>query len=62
MWLGAENELPTELKDSAAVRDLSGHVVLPGLINTHHLYQTLTRCLTPNAGLFDWLWTRSGRT
>ncbi|ULH14326.1 8-oxoguanine deaminase (plasmid) [Deinococcus sp. KNUC1210] len=58
VWLGAENELPAELKDGAAVRDLSGHVVLPGLINTHHhLYQTLTRCLAPDAGLFDWLRT-----
>ena len=38
--------------------DASEHVVLPGLINTHHhFYQTLTRALGPalNRELFDWL-------
>jgi len=42
------------------VLDLTDHLVLPGLINTHHhLYQTLTRALpeAQNAGLFDWLKT-----
>lgn len=38
--------------------DASGHVVLPGLINTHHhFYQTLTRAhpAAINKELFDWL-------
>ncbi len=40
------------------VFDASAHVVLPGLINTHHhFFQTLTRAVRPAIGreLFDWL-------
>jgi 8-oxoguanine deaminase len=40
------------------VFDASRHVVLPGLINTHHhFYQTLTRAFGPaqDRALFDWL-------
>lgn len=38
--------------------DMSAHVVIPGLINTHHhFYQTLTRAFPPALGreLFPWL-------
>ena len=55
--LGSTAELP----DSAdEVVDLDDHLVLPGLVNTHHhLYQTLTRSFpgAQDAGLFDWLRT-----
>ncbi|MFO1049580.1 MAG: 8-oxoguanine deaminase [Geminicoccaceae bacterium] len=42
----------------AVVFDASAHVVLPGLINTHHhFYQTLTRACPPalDKALFPWL-------
>jgi len=48
-----------ELPASAdTVLDMSGHIVLPGLINTHHhLYQGLTRVIPAgqDSELFDWL-------
>ena len=57
-WVGLDSDLTPQQLEGAAQRDLSGHVVLPGLVNTHHhLYQTLTRCLAPDAGLFEWLKT-----
>jgi cytosine/adenosine deaminase-related metal-dependent hydrolase len=47
------------LPDSAdEILDLSDHILLPGLVNTHHhFYQTLTRVYPPaqNANLFHWL-------
>ncbi|MDX1450780.1 MAG: amidohydrolase family protein, partial [Acidimicrobiia bacterium] len=50
-----------DLPDTAdEVLDASGHLVLPGLVNTHHhLYQTLTRAVpgAQDAALFDWLRT-----
>ena len=50
-----------ELSETAdEVLDLSGHALLPGLINTHHhFYQTLTRAVpaAQNANLFNWLKT-----
>lgn len=62
---------PTEsLPDSAdEILDLRGHIILPGLINTHHhFYQTLTRVVpqAQDANLFNWLktlypiWARMG--
>lgn len=55
--VGPTDELPPSADE---VLDLSHHIVLPGLINTHHhFYQTLTRVIpdAQNAGLFDWLKT-----
>lgn len=55
--VGPSSELP-ETADE--VLDLSGHILLPGLINTHHhFYQTLTRAVpaAQDANLFNWLKT-----
>lgn len=55
--VGATQALP-ETADE--VLDLSGCLVFPGLINTHHhFYQTLTRAVpaAQNANLFQWLKT-----
>ncbi len=59
-WIEAVG--PTEDLPSSAdvVLDLPGHLLLPGLVNTHHhLYQTLTRVVpaAQDAGLFQWLKT-----
>ena len=51
------SDLPTEADE---ILDLRGHILLPGLINTHHhFYQTLTRAVpaAQNANLFNWLVT-----
>jgi cytosine/adenosine deaminase-related metal-dependent hydrolase len=55
--VGPTGQLPEKADE---VLDLSGHIVLPGLINTHHhFYQTLTRVIpaAQNANLFNWLKT-----
>jgi 8-oxoguanine deaminase len=55
--VGHSSELPTTADE---VLDLSGHLVLPGLVNTHHhFYQTLTRAIpaAQDANLFNWLTT-----
>lgn len=55
--VGPSAELPATADE---VIDLSGHVLLPGLVNTHHhFYQTLTRAVpaAQDANLFNWLVT-----
>ena len=50
-----------DLPDNAdIVLDMQGHVVIPGMVNTHHhLFQNLTRAVpaAQNAPLFGWLQT-----
>jgi 8-oxoguanine deaminase len=55
--VGRSEDLPSQADE---VLDLSGHIILPGLINTHHhFYQTLTRVVpaAQNSNLFNWLKT-----
>lgn len=73
-WVGPDVELEAELTRRGARPaweiDARDHVVIPGLVNTHHhFYQTLTRNLPAgqDAELFDWLvahypvWARMDR-
>jgi 8-oxoguanine deaminase len=55
--VGVSADLPRTADETI---DLSGHLVLPGLVNTHHhFYQTLTRAVpaAQDANLFNWLKT-----
>jgi cytosine/adenosine deaminase-related metal-dependent hydrolase len=60
-WVLVEDGLVSAVGDGAAPEadelvDLSGCLVTPGLVNTHHhLYQTLTRTRAQQADLFTWL-------
>ncbi len=66
-WIGPSSASDQALANTPAGADIAGdvitinlrdHIVLPGLINTHHhLYQTLTRAIAQDSGLFDWLKT-----
>jgi cytosine/adenosine deaminase-related metal-dependent hydrolase len=53
--VGATADLPQTADE---VIDAAGHVVMPGLVNTHHhMYQSLTRVIpaAQNGELFNWL-------
>lgn len=62
-WVGASADLPQAYRrlideGRAEVLDMRGHVVIPGLVNTHHhMYQSLTRAVpaAQDAELFSWL-------
>lgn len=53
--IGPTNTLPAT---ADTILSLPDHIILPGLVNTHHhLYQTLTRVMAQDHNLFDWLTT-----
>ena len=54
--VGATEELAAMPSDR--MLDLSGHIVMPGMVNTHHhMYQNLTRVMVQDDELFVWLKT-----
>jgi 8-oxoguanine deaminase len=56
--LDIAKNLPIPENEQCRIIDCSHHVVIPGMVNTHHhFYQTLTRNLpaVQDAKLFDWL-------
>jgi 8-oxoguanine deaminase len=57
--VGSTTDLPLDINAQVdEVLDLSGYIVLPGLVNTHHhMYQSLTRAVpgVQDQELFDWL-------
>ena len=55
--VGKTQDLPST---ADRVIDMTGHVVIPGMVNTHHhMFQNLTRAVpaAQNAPLFGWLQT-----
>ena len=58
-WVGPASALPLQQRSSAdEVIDARGHLVVPGMVNTHHhMYQSLTRAIpgVQDAELFSWL-------
>ena len=40
-WVGHSTDLPEHLQEADVVHDLSDHVALPGLVNTHHHSEAL---------------------
>lgn len=62
-WVGPTADLPLPYRQaldnhSAQALDMRGHVLIPGLVNTHHhMYQSLTRAVpaAQDAELFSWL-------
>ncbi len=53
-WVGPSVDLPEQSADETI--NCSKHIVLPGLVNTHHhMVQSLTRVIAQDDELFGWL-------
>ena len=57
-YIGPAAGVPTQALEADEVIDARRHLVMPGMVNTHHhMYQSLTRAIpaVQNAELFGWL-------
>lgn len=55
-YVGATDDLPLEIQTADEVLILDKHIVIPGLVNTHHhMSQSLTRVVAQQNELFGWL-------
>jgi cytosine/adenosine deaminase-related metal-dependent hydrolase len=55
VFVGPTADLPPDLQPDRTIR-LNRHIVLPGLVNTHHhMSQSLTRVIAQQNELFGWL-------
>jgi 8-oxoguanine deaminase len=57
-YVGSAQGLPSAALEADEVIDARRHLVMPGMVNTHHhMYQSLTRAIpaVQNAELFGWL-------
>ena len=55
-YAGAPRDSRPELSSTAVVRDLAGHVLMPGLVNGHtHSAMTLLRGVSDDEGFMPWL-------
>jgi len=55
-YVGSMANLPPHMAHADDILDLSHHIVIPGLVNTHHhMSQNLTRVIAQQSELFGWL-------
>lgn len=55
-YVGTTNDLPDAMQHADETLILDRHVVIPGLVNTHHhMSQSLTRVVAQQQELFGWL-------
>ncbi|CAL5220779.1 g2846 [Coccomyxa viridis] len=57
-WVGSTADLPEEYSTADEVMSMKDHLIMPGMVNTHHhMFQCLTRCVAQDSYLFGWLST-----
>ena len=57
-WVGKTSDLPADKKTADSIISLPNHVLLPGMVNSHHhMFQCITRCV---AQVCSWAALRHG--